>query len=143
MKKMRKLIIMAIGLALLGSLAYVVFSKKTPLPVEKEALQLIETKPAGGKTTSLHSTSGIYFTFDGPLVIASANVIVNPEIPIIVESGRNSSSTLVVSPKEAWEFGTNYTIVIKAGLSSVNNKELKTDVSYEIEFEAPTDIISF
>lgn len=144
MSRRRKIIFVFLGLFLLTALAYFFFGRKAPeAPPPRGELKLLETVPPPGKSQTLHPTTGIFFNFDDPVIVSSANIVVEPNIELVLETGRLSSSSLVVRPKDEWEFDTKYTIVIKKGLYSINNKELKEDVSYEIEFVAPTDIMSF
>lgn len=142
-KSKKKLIIIALA-SLLGILGYylVVYKKTTP-PVEKGELKLVDTNPSPGKVKSLHLTTGILFSFDDPLVLSSVKVIIDPSIEIATDIARGDSKTLVVRPKETWQYDVNYRIVIKSGLSSISGKELKSDVFYGVSFEAPEDIMSF
>jgi hypothetical protein len=129
---------------LLAILGYYLFVyKKTPTPVVKGELKIVDTNPSPGKVKILHPTTGILFSFDDPLVLSSAKVTVDPSVDIVTELARGDSKTLVVRPKEAWQYGVNYKIVIKSGLSSITNKELKNDFSYEVTFDAPEDIMSY
>lgn len=145
MIKNKKTAIVVIFALLLGILGYFFFvSKKSPpLPFKKGELKLLDTNPSAGKVKILHPTTGIFFSFDDPLVLSSVKVVIEPSATIVTELAKGDSKTLVVRPKEAWEFGINYKMVIKKGLYSINNKELKEDLFYEIEFEAPEDIMSF
>lgn len=144
MTKRRKIVSVLFGVLLLAGFAFLFFRGKAPQPPPpKGELNLLETVPPQGKTQTLHPTTGILFNFDDLVIASSANVVVEPNIPLIIETGTLSSKSLVIRPKEQWQFNTKYIIVIKKGLSSINNKELKQDISYEIEFEAPSDIMSF
>lgn len=142
-KSKKKLIIIALA-SLLGILGYYLFVyKKTNTPVEKGELKLLDTNPSPGKAKALHLATGILFSFDDLLVLSSVRVIVDPSIEIATDLARGDSKTLVIRPKETWQYDVNYKIVIKSGLSSISGKQLKNDVFYEITFEAPEDIISF
>ncbi|MEK7112395.1 MAG: Ig-like domain-containing protein, partial [Patescibacteria group bacterium] len=145
MIKSKKTAIVILFVLLLGILGYVIFvSKKTlPLPPEKGELKLVDINPSAGKVKILHPTTAILFYFNDPLVLSSIRVVIDPAFEIATELAKGDPKTLVVRPKEVWTYDTNYKIVIKSGLSSINNKELKEDLFYEIEFEAPDDIMSF
>lgn len=143
-KKKKKIII--IGAIFLTILAVFLFLKQRQapsLPSEKEPLNLLEIFPSEGKQQALFSSTAILFTFDAPLVLSTVNVSIDPKIEIVAEAARNSSAILAIRPVEEWEKGVSYTIVIKKGLASVNNKELKGDITYKIEFEYPTDVIHY
>ena len=143
LKSKKTLIIVALA-SLLGILGYyLLVYKKTTAPVEKGELKLVDINPSPGKVKSLHLTTGILFSFDDPLVLSSVRVVIDPSIGIATDLAKGDSKTLVLRPKETWQYNVNYKIVIKSGLSSIGNKELKNDVFYEVTFEAPKDIISF
>ena len=143
----RKRVLFFVLLAfLLGSLGYyyfLIYKKNVPNPDVKGELMLTNTFPASGKAKILLLTSGIYFSFDSPLVLSSAQVIIDPPLEIATDLAQGDPKTLIVWPKESWQFDTLYRIVIKSGLASTDNKELKQDVFYEVTFEAPDDIMSF
>lgn len=143
LKSKKTLIIIALA-SLLGILGYYLFVYKKPSPpVEKGELKLVDTSPSPGKVKILHPTTGIFFSFDDPLVLSSVKVVIGPSIDIATELAKGDSKTLVIRPREMWQYGVDYKIVIKGGLSSINGKELKNDVFYEVTFEAPEDIMSF
>ena len=117
MNRRRKIVFVFLGLLALAALAFFFLVKKPPeAPPPKGELKLLETVPPPGKTQTLHPTTGIFFNFDDPVVVSSANVVVEPNIELVLEAGRLSSSSLVVRPKDAWQYDTKYTIVIKKGL---------------------------
>ncbi len=144
MLKNKKSLLIVILVFLLGALGYYLFVyKKISPPVEKGELKLVDTSPSPGKVKILHLTTGILFSFDDPLVLSSVKVVIEPSIDIATELAKGDSKTLVLRPKEVWQYDTDYKIVIKSGLSSISGKELKNDVFYEVTFEAPEDIMSF
>jgi uncharacterized membrane protein len=143
MKKKKRLIIVFIVTLVLISILWFLKSKKeepqTP-KIQKGALTLIQTIPPEGEKESLFTSTAILFSFDSPLVLSTAQVTIDPQIEISLETARNSSSTLAIRPLGEWQEGTLYTITIKKGLMSVNNKELKEDLVYKIKFKFPEDI---
>ncbi len=143
-KKKKKIIIIgAIVLFILGVFLFLKQEQAPLPPPEKGPLSLLRVSPPEGKQQSLFTSTAILFTFDGPLVLSTVNISIDPKIEIITEAARDSSATLAVRPAGEWEIGVSYTIVVKKGLTSVNNKELKEDVTYEIEFEYPTDVMHY
>jgi hypothetical protein len=145
MIKSKKTVIVVLLALLLGILGYFIFvSKKTPpVPPAKGELKLVDTNPSAGKVKILHPTTGIFFSFDDPLVLSSVKVVIEPSLDIATELAKGDSKTLVIRPRETWQYDVDYKIVIKSGLSSISGKELKNDVFYEVTFEAPEDIMSF
>lgn len=143
----KKKIILALGiLILLGSVIFFLYKRRQPSPPPtppKGELQLLQVVPSEGKNKTLFTSTGIQFTFDGPLVLSTVKVSIEPRIKILTDTARSSSSILIVRPEDEWVLDVAYTITIKNGLQSVNNKELKEDIIYQIEFEAVEDIISF
>lgn len=142
-KKKRIIIIGAIVLFILGVFLFLKQKQAPPPPLEKGPLSLLRVSPPEGKQQSLFTSTAILFTFDGPLILSTVNISIDPKIEIVTEAARDSSATLAVRPAGEWEKGVSYTIVVKKGLTSVNNKELKEDVTYEIEFEYPTDVMHY
>ncbi|MCK4588508.1 LPXTG cell wall anchor domain-containing protein [Candidatus Woesebacteria bacterium] len=147
MSKKRKVLII-LGIAILIALGLFFFLKKKqqpPFPPEipKGSLSLLQTLPSEGKNQSLFTSTAILFTFDGPLILSTADVSIDPKIEIITEITRNNSATLAIRPVDEWKEGIPYTITIKKGLLSVNNKELKESIIYKIEFEYPEDIMFY
>ncbi len=119
------------------------FNKAQPKLEPAGELKLVQITPPSGKTKILHLTTGIQFKFDSPIIISTADVSVDPFIQLSVDTAKGDSNTLVVGPKTPWQPNTKYLIVLKNGLKSINNKELKEDLSYEIEFEIPSNIESY
>lgn len=147
MSKKRKVFIV-LGLVMLIALALFFFLKKgqqppSPPEIPKGSLNLLQTLPPEGKNQSLFVSTAVLFTFDGPLILSTADVSVDPKIEIITETARNSSATLTIRPVDEWKEGVPYTITVKKGLLSVNNKELKENIIYKIEFEYPEDIMHY
>jgi hypothetical protein len=144
MKSKRKFFIILIGILIVFLVGYFsIVKKESPPPIEKGALKVVDINPPSGKNKALHPTTGIVFSFDDPIILSSVGVVVDPDIQLVTELARGDNKSLIVRPKEAWTFGVNYRIVIRKGIASTNNKELKEDVFYEIEFEYPEDIMSY
>jgi hypothetical protein len=143
MKKKKKLLIALIGLFVLIAVFWFLKSKKEKPQVpkiQKGNLTLIQTIPPEGEKESLFTSTAILFTFDSPLILSTAQVTIDPQIEIGIETARNNSSTLAIRPLNEWQENTLYTITIKRGLASINNKELKEDLVYKIKFKFPKDI---
>jgi hypothetical protein len=147
MSKKRKIFII-LGVVIIIIIGIFFFLKKRqqpspPIDVPKGSLNLLQALPPEGKSRSLFTTTAILFTFDSPLVLSTDDTSIDPKIEIITEIARNNSATLAIRPVDEWKEGVIYTITIKKGLLSVNNKELKKDIIYKIEFEYPEDIIHY
>jgi uncharacterized membrane protein len=142
MKKKRLIIVLIITLVLITILWFLKSKKEKPQSpkIQKGNLTLIQTIPPEGEKESLFTSTAILFTFDSPLILSTAQVTIDPKIEISVEAARNNSSTLAVRPLDEWQENTLYTITIKKGLASINNKELKEDLVYKIKFKFPKDI---
>lgn len=148
MSKKKKVILVLLGAFVLIAFVYLLFSKKeeispqptpSPVPQAKELLNLLQVLPPEGKNQTLFTKTGILFTFDNPLDLSSAEVDIEPTKDIIVDLARDDPKTLVIRPADEWIEGIAYTITIKKRLSS-NNKELKEDLVYRVEFEIPENI---
>ncbi len=143
-KKKKILIILGIViLVILGVFFFLKRAKQPPPEIPKGSLELLQTLPSEGKSQSLFTSTAILFTFDAPLILSTADISIDPKIEVITETARNSSTTLAIRPVGEWEKEVPYTITIKEGLLSVNNKELKESIIYKIEFEYPEDIMSY
>lgn len=137
-----------LGVVILVILGVFFFLKKRqqpspPAEIPKGSLKLLQTLPPEGKSQSLFTSTAILFTFDAPLVLSTADISIDPKTEVITETSRNSSATLAIRPVDEWKEGVPYTITIKKGLLSVNNKELKESIIYKIEFEYPEDIMHY
>lgn len=144
----KKKILIILGVVILVILGVFFFLKRVRQPspspeIPKGSLKLLQTLPPEGKSQSLFTSTAILFTFDAPLVLSTADISIDPGIEIITETTRNNSATLAIRPVDEWKEGVPYTITIKKGLLSVNNKELKENIIYKIEFEYPEDIMHY
>ncbi len=142
----KKKILIILGVVILVVIGVFFFLKRTQQPspeIPKGSLELLQTLPSEGKSQSLFTSTAILFTFDAPLILSTADISIDPKIEVITETARNSSATLAIRPVDEWEKGVPYTITIKKGLLSVNNKELKESIIYKIEFEYPEDIMHY
>lgn len=137
---------MGVGLVIFVSvISLVILLKTRPSlpPPQKESLTLEQVFPPEGKNETLFTATAIQFTFDSPIVVSTAGVLVEPQIDFVVETSKANSQILIVRPKDAWELNVPYTVTIKKGLQSINNKELKEDVVYSVEFVGVEDVTHF
>lgn len=145
MSRKKQLILVGMGIILLigGLLSRRTIQQQAQKLAPKEELFLLRITPPPGVATFFNPTIGIQFIFDAPLATSSANIIISPYTPIVVETARANQNALIIRPKEAWRSKVQYRIIISKGmLSADNTKELKEKIEYEIVFEPPPqDII--
>jgi hypothetical protein len=146
MSKKKKIFLIILGVLVITGLLFLLYKTKrqppTPPSPAKGELSLLDTEPPPGKTELFNPTIGITFNFDSPVKVSSANIVLTPYIPFAVEREKASFNSLVVRPKENWEYGVKYQITIAKGLTSTKgDKELKENIIYEIEFEYPPEDI--
>lgn len=146
-KKTKKLIIVGTVLFLIvAAFIYLKYKSEaiiSPSPIPKGELQLLNTSPPAGKSQTLFTSTGIFFTFDGPVILSSVNISVEPDIELLTDLANEDPNTLVIRPRYEWVTDTTYSLNIKSGLQSTDNKELRQDITYEIEFEIPEDVIHY
>src|SRR3990167_5371157 len=121
MRKRKRLILVLAGLIIAVFSFSFLRQKKEPIIQPKGELKLVSTLPSPGKNKTLHSSTGIQFSFDASLIASSVSLVINPQTQLVTELSKTDSKTLIVRPKTSWEFDTKYTIVIKKGLNSINN----------------------
>ena len=146
MNKKVKVFLVFIGIiSLILSLFFLYRYRKqtsSPTPI-KDSLILIEAYPPQGKNPSFNPTIGIIFQFDSPVKLSTANVQILPDTFIELELAKTNQNQLIIRPQVKWATDTEYEITINKGLLSQDeNKELKEDLLYKIEFETtPEDVI--
>lgn len=141
----KKKVVIGLGfvLVVIIGILIIVVRKTSPEvePVSKESLNLIKTLPEQGRHETIFTKTAILFFFDSPINTSTAEVSIEPSIDLVVENARNDSRVLAVRPQNEWSFNVPYNITIKKGFQSANNKELKEDAVYQIEFIETQDIL--
>lgn len=145
MNKKIKIVFVLLFLVTLGFIINSFLRKKEkPDTSSKEKLVLLNTNPSVGTNVSwINPTLGIIFNFDTPLNVSTAFVTITPYTPFRVERSASNPNSLIVRPLEYWNYQTVYTITIKKGLLSEDErKELDFDYNYTLKLnEPPSDII--
>jgi hypothetical protein len=151
MSKRSKTVLFFIGLGLLVFLLIVLFTKpasenintKDNAEEQIEEIELIQTVPDEGVFETIFTSMGIKFEFNTILDLSSANVIIEPDIPIVVDRSATNSRILLIRPESGWEYNVDYKITIKSGLMSSRGSETKEDIQYKIRFKEATSLDNF
>ena len=129
MKQNKKIIIIIGVVIMLISFILLVTKSQTPAPtptpIPQNDLKLVQVLPPEGRNQLLHTGTGIVFSFNSPVYLASAGVSIDPNIEIETAISKINSSALIITPKDQWKLETPYTITIKKASYPLIIKNLK------------------